>query len=134
MKDKAKESLAGGGTETILLVDDEELVLAVGRAILEKLGYTVLSAGDGDEALQTYRDHQHEIALVVTDTVMPKMGGGKLYAAMAEINPSVKVLLMSGYDMREKAADLLVGNVRGLLEKPLAFRQLGDAVRQALDE
>jgi DNA-binding NtrC family response regulator len=134
MKDKADGSPAAVGTETILLVDDEALVLAVGEAMLTKLGYTVLTARDGDEALQTYRDRQNEIALVVTDTVMPKMGGGKLYAAMAEINPSVKVLLMSGYDFREKTADLLVGNVKGFLEKPLTLHQLGDAVRQALDE
>ncbi|OGG44400.1 MAG: hypothetical protein A3F84_00815 [Candidatus Handelsmanbacteria bacterium RIFCSPLOWO2_12_FULL_64_10] len=134
MKDKAKESFVAGGTETILMADDEEMVLAAGQAILEKLGYTVLTARDGDEALQVYRDHQDEIALVVTDTVMPKMGGGKLYAMLAGINPSVKVLLMSGYDLREKEADLLAGNVRGLLEKPLGFHTLGHAVRQALDE
>jgi DNA-binding NtrC family response regulator len=130
---EADGSPATGGTETILLVDDEPLVLAVGQAMLAKLGYAVLTARDGDEALQAYRDRQKEIALVVTDTVMPKMGGGKLYARLAEIDPSVKVLLMSGYDLSEKAADLLVGNVKGLLEKPLTFRQLGDAVRQALD-
>ncbi len=58
MKDKAKESFVAGGTETILMADDEEMVLAAGQAILEKLGYTVLTARDGDEALQVYRDHQ----------------------------------------------------------------------------
>lgn len=118
----------------LLLVDDEDMVLAAGRVILEKLGYTVLTARDGDEALQVYRDRQDEIALVVTDTVMPKMGGGKLYATLAEINPSVKVLLMSGYGLKEKEADLLVSNVRGFIEKPLDFCKLGHVVRRALDE
>ncbi len=122
-----------GGTETLLMVEDEDTVLAIGRAMLETLGYTVLTATDGEEALNLYRAHREEIALVVTDMVMPKMGGQELYEALIETHPAVKVLLMTGYSVKEDVADLRERGLKGVLNKPFNFDALSRAVRQAID-
>ncbi|OGG44674.1 MAG: hypothetical protein A3F84_11550 [Candidatus Handelsmanbacteria bacterium RIFCSPLOWO2_12_FULL_64_10] len=123
-----------GGTETLLLVEDEDLVLTAGREILERLGYTVLTAKDGEEALRVYRAHRGEIALVLTDMVMPKMGGQELYEALRQMDAGVKALLMSGYSLKEKVADLRAQGLKGFVQKPFGFAKLGQAVRKALDE
>ena len=123
-----------GGTETLLLVEDEEMVLRVGLEMLEILGYRVLMATNGEEALRVYRAHQDEIALVLTDMVMPKMGGRELYEALVTINPDVKALLMSGYVLKEKVAELRAIGLRAFVYKPLNINNLGKIVRQVLDE
>lgn len=118
------------GTQTILLVEDDNSVLIAGRAILKRLGYIVLIATSGNEALQIYQDNQNEITLVLTDVRMPEMDGLELYKALARINPTVKVLLMSAYDF----PDLLANGLKGFVKKPFSFDSLGQAVRQALNE
>ena len=128
-----KESLVGG-TETLLLVEDEGDVLDTGQVMLQGLGYRVLTAMNGEEAIQVYRAHQAEIDLVLTDMVMPKMGGQALYAALRQINPGVKAVLMSGYSLKQDIADLLAKGLKGFVQKPFNFARLGRAVRQALDE
>lgn len=129
----AQESPAGG-TETILLVEDSESMLDVGQGMLAKLGYTVLTATDGEDALRIYRAHQDEIALVLTDMIMPKMDGQELYETLAQTDPAVKVLMMSGYSLKEEVADLRAKGLKGFVQKPFDFNQLGRVVRQALDE
>jgi CheY-like chemotaxis protein len=101
---------------------------------LERGGYTVLTSTNGEEAIEVYRAHQDEIALVLTDTVMPKMGGEELYEALRQINPAVKALLMSGYSLRQDVADLRAKGLKGFVQKPLDFYKLGLAVRKVLDE
>jgi len=127
-----KERLAGG-TETLLLVEDHEAVRVVGRTMLERLGYVVLTVSNGEEALEVYRAHRGEIALVLTDMVMPKMGGDALYDALREMDPSVKALMMSGYSVKQDLSDLQARGLRGFVQKPLDFHKLGQAVRRALD-
>ena len=121
------------GTETLLLVEDDAVVLAVGQGILESLGYTVLTAADGEEGLDTYRAHHDEIALVLTDHTMPKMNGDKLYEAMVQIVPAVKVLVASGYACDQEISDLQARGLKGFVQKPFNSRDLGNAVRQAID-
>ena len=128
-----KES-SPGGTETLLLVEDDPTVLATGRAMLERLGYTVLTAADGEEALGVYRARRGEVALVLTDMVMPRMGGEELYEALVEVEPGVKVALMSGYSLKQDLSDLWAKGLKGFVQKPLDLYQLGKVVRQALDE
>ncbi len=123
-----------GGTETLLLVEDDPTVLATGRAMLERLGYTVLTAADGEEALEVYGAHRGEIALVLTDMVMPRMGGEELYDALRQTDAGVKLALMSGYSMNQDLSDLRAKGLRGFVQKPLDFYDLGQAVRRALDE
>jgi len=128
------EERPAGGTETLLLVEDDAEVLATGRAMLEGLGYTVLTAANGVEAIEVYRAHRDGVAAVLTDMMMPKMGGLALYRALVEINPAVKALMMSGYSLETIADDPRARGLKGFVEKPLDTHKLGQAVRRALDE
>jgi len=121
------------GTETLLLVEDDAIVLGVGQEILESLGYTVLTAADGEEGLDIYRAHHDEIALVLTDHTMPNMNGDKLYEAMVQIDPAVKVLVTSGYACDQEVSGLRARGLQGFVQKPFNSEDLGRAVRQALD-
>lgn len=120
--------------QTILLVEDDGSVLVAGRALLERLDYTVMTATDGNEALQIYQRHQNEIALVLTDVRMPEMDGHELYAALKRIDPGVKALLMSAYRGEDWATDPQMAGLKGVLQKPFSLDSLGRAVRQALGE
>ncbi len=121
------------GEETLLLVEDDPAVLTVGKAMLESLGYSVMTATNGQEGLEVYRAHQDEIALVVTDLTMPKMSGMALYKAIAALNPAIKVLLISGYRSPQELSELSSLGLQGFVPKPFNLEGLGKAVRQALD-
>ncbi len=124
-----------GGSETILLVEDEPTVLELARAALEHYGYQVLTAQNGLEAIATYRDHQSEIALVILDVVMPKLGGRETFRELRRIDPGVKAILASGYDTSQSLVrELLQSGVCGLVRKPYQIRELAQAVRRALDQ
>ncbi|MEJ2168747.1 MAG: PAS domain S-box protein [Desulfobacterales bacterium] len=94
------------GSGTLLMVDDEEMVLDVGVRQLERLGYNVFAARTGAEAIQCFRKKKDEIDLVILDIVMPAMGGGEVFNALKKINPQVKVLLSSGYSINGQAGGL----------------------------
>jgi PAS domain S-box-containing protein len=122
------------GTETVLLVEDEPTVLELGRSALEYFGYRVLTARDGVEALEVYREHQDEIALVVLDVVMPRMGGHETLTELKRIDPRIKVLLLTGYDSAwETAEELLKQGIYGLVRKPYRIDELAQAMRTALE-
>ena len=121
------------GKETILLVDDEEVVVDVGGEMLQEMGYTVLMARSGKEAIEIYTKHKEEIHLVVLDMIMPNMGGGEVYDTMKELNPKVKVLLSSGYSMDSHATETLARGCNGFLQKPCDLRDLSRKVREVLD-
>ena len=87
------------GKETLLLVDDENMILGVGSEMLKELGYVVLIARNGKEAVEIYRTNQGKINMVILDMIMPGMGGGETYDKIKEINPNIKVFLTSGYDI-----------------------------------
>ncbi len=121
------------GTETVLLVDDEEAVLEVGRELLEVMGYRVITAVDGREAVKAYEKNRHAIDIVLLDMVMPNMGGGDTYDRMKEINPAVKVLLSSGYSINGQATEILHRGCNGFIQKPFNMRQLSARLREILD-
>jgi nitrogen-specific signal transduction histidine kinase/CheY-like chemotaxis protein len=121
-----------GGTETVLVVDDEESVQALLRRILEEGGYTVLLAADGVEATELYAERSAEIDLVVLDIIMPRMGGRKTYERLREINPEVKVLLSSGYSKKGRAQDIMAAGAKGFLQKPYDLRAVLRQVREVL--
>jgi two-component system cell cycle sensor histidine kinase/response regulator CckA len=128
-----EEAEVVGGTETVLVVDDEEPVRALLQSILEEGGYTVLLAGDGIEATELYAELSTEIDLVVLDIVMPRMGGRETYERLREINPEVKVLLSSGYSKKGQARDILAAGARGFLQKPYDLRAVLLKVREVLE-
>jgi len=121
------------GAGTILLVDDEEMVLDVGAQLLKALGYTVLEARGGTEAVEVYRENKDKIDMVLLDMIMPDMGGGEAYDTMKEINPDIKVLLSSGYDIDGKAREILERGCDAFIQKPFTMRELSGRIREILD-
>jgi len=122
-----------GGTETILLVEDIELVRDLGVTILEKFGYTVLSAGDGQEALDVYEKEQGNISLLILDILMPRMDGKQCLEQLLRINPAVKVIISSGVGQEDLIIDVVKLGAKGAVNKPYSMRQLLGMVRQVLD-
>ncbi len=121
------------GTETILLVEDEAAVRQLGRRLLEARGYTVLEAARGDEALRLAESHAGVIDLLLTDVVMPGMGGSQLAEAMRALRPDIKQLLVSGYSGDALHRHGGVGAGMNLLAKPFTAASLATRVREVLD-
>jgi len=122
------------GTESILFVDDEEVIIEIGQQLLEKLGYRVISANSGPEAVEVFRREGDRIDLVVLDMIMPGMSGGETYDRLKEINPQVKVLLASGYSLNGQAKAILDRGCKGFLQKPFNMADLSKKVRKILEE
>ncbi len=121
------------GKETILLVDDEEMILKVGGELLEHLGYRVLIADGGDSAIDAYRAEGNQIDLVVLDMVMPGLGGGETFDTLLEMDNDVRVILSSGYSMNDQAQGILNRGCRGFIKKPFNARELSHKLREVLD-
>ena len=126
-----EEQVPGDGT--ILLVDDEELILEVGKGILDKLGYRTLIAGSGEEAIAKYGEHKNAITLVILDMIMPEMNGGETYDRLKEMNPEIKILLSSGYSLDGAARDILKGSSDGFIQKPFDVKILSRKINQVLN-
>ncbi len=120
------------GNETVLIVDDEELVLEVGASLLERLGYDVHKAHSGQEAIELYEEKSMDIDLVILDMIMPQLGGGQVYDKLKETNPQVKVLLSSGYAVEGQASDILRRGCDGFIQKPFTIEALSQKVREVL--
>jgi two-component system cell cycle sensor histidine kinase/response regulator CckA len=120
------------GNETILLVDDEPMILQVGCAVLQKLGYTVFKAEGGREALEVYKEKGDSIDLVILDMLMPDMGGSETYDRLKDINPTVKVLLSSGYSVDGQATEILNRGCDAFIQKPFSIRELSGRIREIL--
>jgi signal transduction histidine kinase/CheY-like chemotaxis protein len=120
------------GSETILLVEDEERVRRAARRILEGSGYTVLEAATGAEAVRLCETHPAAIGLVVTDMVMPEMGGRELFAHVARLRPEAKILFMSGYTEDAALHDNALAPGAMFLDKPFTPVTLTRKVREAL--
>jgi CheY-like chemotaxis protein len=123
-----------GGTETILLVDDEELIRDLGKRILRKAGYTVLTAYNGKEALDLYRSNKGTISLVILDLIMPEMGGKQCLEELLRIDPQVKTLIASGFAANRQTTEALERGARGFVDKPYNMNQVLQVVRELLDE
>lgn len=117
---------------TILLVDDEEMIVDVAAKLLKKVGYTVLKAKSGKEAIEVYRENIDKIDLVILDMIMPDIGGGEAYDKMREINPKVKVLLSSGYSIDGQATEILERGCNGFIQKPFSIKGLSNKIRGIL--
>jgi len=122
------------GTGTILIVDDEAMVLDVGASMLEALGYNVLQAPGGKEAVDICRDHPGPIDLVVLDLIMPDMGGGEVFDRIKEMRPGLKVLLSSGYNVDGQARRILDRGCDGFIQKPFDINQLSAKIKDILQQ
>lgn len=121
------------GKETILLVDDEEMILEVTSSMLQQAGYQVIMTRSGREALKIYEKKGSDIHLVILDMVMPEMSGGKTYDLLKEMSPQIKVLLSSGYSMNEQASQILKRGCNGFIQKPFNSKELTGKIRKILD-
>ena len=122
------------GQDTILLVDDEPIIIDVGQKMLERLGYRVVIARSGDEALEVYEKRREEVALVILDMIMPGMGGGETYDRMKTIDSDVRVLLSSGYSIKGQAKEIMDRGCKGFIQKPFTLFDLSMKIREALGE
>ena len=118
---------------TVLLVDDEEMIIEIGKEMLEKMNYKVFTTRNGTEAVEIFKENKDKIDLVILDLVMPDMGGGETYDRMREINPDVKVLLSSGYSMNGEASAILARGCDGFIQKPFTMNDLSSKIRVILD-
>jgi two-component system cell cycle sensor histidine kinase/response regulator CckA len=122
------------GTETVLLVDDEEFVRELGARILAKHGYTVLQAVNGREALDLLQKERSRISLVILDLIMPEMGGTECLKELLKIDPQVKVLVASGYSADASVKETIQMGAKGFVNKPFRVKDLLSEVRKVLDE
>ena len=129
----ASVEIPRGGNELILVVDDEEPIRSFAKEVLETHGYRVLSAANGSEAVEIFRDKNGSIGLVILDMMMPKMGGQEAFLKLSELNPDVRALLSTGYSQRGKAQDILNSGVKGFIQKPYSIKKLSLKIREILN-
>jgi CheY-like chemotaxis protein len=122
------------GNEFVLLVDDEERILTVGREICKALGYKVITAKSGKEALEIYAEKGEEINLVVLDMIMPEMNGLETFLKLKKQNPDIKVLLSTGYAIDEKAQEMLRNGCKGYILKPYSVIDFSHKIREILEQ
>jgi len=122
------------GSETVLLVDDEDMIIDVSEQLLKKMGYAVLISRSGKEAIDIYEKNKNRIDIVILDMIMPDMSGGDTFDRLKEINPEIKVLLSSGYSITGQATEILERGCDGFIQKPFNMKQLSRKLREILDK
>ena len=127
-------STVTGGTETILIVEDEEILREMAREILQNYGYNILEASSGREAFDVWNRHTDEIHLLLTDMVMPEgISGIQLAERLLSDRPDLKIILTSGYSSNEVNAELMARSQARFLQKPYSHNNLAKIVRDCLD-
>ena len=121
------------GNETVLLVDDENIIIDVSKQILETLGYKVLVARSGQEAIDIYEKQSAQIDVVVLDMVMPEMNGGEIFDILKTINPNIRIILSSGYSMHDLKTRTMDCGYHTFIQKPFGIDQLSEKLREVLD-
>ncbi|MBW1909228.1 MAG: response regulator, partial [Deltaproteobacteria bacterium] len=129
---KVEEEIPGG-SEKILLVDDEETILNIGQNMLARSGYTVITAKSGEEAIEVYRAEKEDIDLVILDMSMPGMGGHKCLKELVEIDPEVKTIIATGYTATGKVKETLESGAAGFIGKPYRLEEILKKIREVLD-
>jgi PAS domain S-box-containing protein len=130
----AVESYTIGGTETILLVEDEEALIEMVRLILKSKGYKVFTAQDGNEAIKVYKLHKNEIDIVLTDMGLPEMTGLDMFKKLKEVNAKVKAIFASGYFEPDIKSEIMKAGAKGFVQKPYSQSEILRILRSVLDE
>lgn len=120
------------GSGTVLLVDDEETILDIGREMLQELGFDVLTACDGREALEVYLSHRKEISVVVLDLTMPHIDGEQCFRELRQIDPAVQVIMSSGFSESEVTQKFVGKGLAGFVQKPYRLAELSKALREII--
>ena len=129
---ESKEEIPGGKGELILVVDDEDSIREITKAMLENHGYQVTTANDGAEALAVYAKQQSQIKLVIMDMMMPILGGPQTIQALRRIDPNIKIIAVSGLTSDGKTAAVSNGDVAAFLQKPYSSDMLLQTIAAAL--
>ena len=130
--DSDRSPIVGEKKETVLVIDDDDLVADICSQILKRSGYDVVVARSGKEAIDVLKENQGGIDMVILDMILPDMGGGDAYDRLKEINPGIKVLLASGYDIDHQARGLLERGCDGFIQKPFNISEISEKVRGIL--
>lgn len=120
------------GRKTVLLVDDEEMIIDVGAKMLDKLGYDVLAAASGAAAIDMYQKYGDKIDLVILDMVMPQVSGAETFDKLRALNPRIKVILSSGYSINGQATDILKRGCSAFIQKPFNLQTLSQHITTVL--
>lgn len=123
-----------GGSETILLVEDEETIMKLGEQILSEFGYPVLATSDGESGIELYRKHQKQVDLVILDLIMPGIGGKKCMEELLRLDPNARILIASGHFPSGPARKILDAGAAGYVNKPYEIRQMLQEIRRVLDQ
>ncbi|HOP41338.1 MAG TPA: ATP-binding protein, partial [Geobacteraceae bacterium] len=134
IKESQQEELPAGGTETILMAEDDPAVRNLHSMMLEEAGYTVIAAVDGSDALNKFFSHEMNVDILVTDVIMPKLDGKRLIEKIREVRPGMKVLFMSGYTKDLFVQRGILDKEFNFLSKPVSATELLKAVRDILDQ
>jgi two-component system, cell cycle sensor histidine kinase and response regulator CckA len=121
------------GTETVLLVDDEEMIVSVGEEILQTLGYEVIVARGGLEAIDLFAQNRNKISIVILDMIMPDLEGGKTFDALRRIDSKVKVILSSGYSLNGEAESIMNRGCNAFMQKPFNTYTLSKTLREVIE-
>jgi PAS domain S-box-containing protein len=121
------------GSGTILLAEDEELIRCVAVEMLEELGFKVITASNGKEAMELYRQHASEICLTITDIGMPVMDGYALFRELKSINPELPIIISSGFGDKDISAHIAPENIAGLISKPYSFDKLREVLKSVVE-
>ncbi len=122
-----------GGSETILIVDDQETIWDFLIEALQELGYSVLLAENGIDAVEIYQNNPSQIDLVLLDMIMPRQGGHQTFYKIKALDPDANILLSSGYVSDDEVKDLLLEGARGFLPKPHRLAVIAQEIRRILD-
>ena len=131
--DQASESEIKGGTETVLVVEDEEMLLGLIKEILESNGYTVLTASDGLEGVNVYSAHKDKISLILTDMGLPKLSGYDMFGKLKQINPKVNVIFASGFLEPNTISEMYKAGAKEFIQKPYEPVDILKKIRDVID-
>ncbi len=127
-------AVAFGGTETLLIAEDEEMVRAFMKKIFERVGYKVIAAADGEDAVQKFKENREDISLILSDVIMPRKNGREILEEVRQIKPAIKVLFISGYTSNVMHEKGILEEGMDFIAKPFAKDKLLRKVREVLDE
>lgn len=121
------------GSGTVLLVDDEPYIRLACKPMLAEIGYTVMLADGGVEAVRLFEENKDTIDLVILDMIMPDMDGSETFEELRKIDPEIKVILSSGYSQEELAEDILANGCNGFIQKPFDMNEISEKIKEVLE-
>ena len=122
------EAPAGEIKGTVLLADDEEMILEIGAQMLKRLGLNVVVAENGSKAIELFQDNKETVDIVILDIVMPGLSGAEAVEAIKKIKPDVQIILSSGYG-RDRKTDEIMKNCSSFIQKPFSMKELSGAIQ-----